>query len=64
VSGKPKHQKRPAMRGQGVVEYAGSLVIAAIIVAAGLIIVPPNFSAMINTIYSTMASFLGGQLPS
>lgn len=47
-----------------MVEYAGSLVIAAIIVAAGLIIVPPNFSAMINTIYSTMASFLGGQLPS
>ena len=52
-----------ACRGQGVVEYAGALVIAAIIVAAGIIVVPPNFAALINTIYETMASFMGGQLP-
>lgn len=63
MSGKPKQMKRPAMRGQGVVEYAGSLVIAAIIVAAGIVIVPPNFAAMVNTIYSTMSGFLTGQLP-
>jgi hypothetical protein len=50
-------------KGQGVVEYAGALVIAVMIVAAGIIIVPPNFAALINTICTNMASFLAGQLP-
>lgn len=50
-------------KGQGVIEYAGALVIAAMIVAAGIIIVPPNFAALISTIYTSMSSFLSGQLP-
>jgi hypothetical protein len=32
-------------------------------VAAGIVVVPPNFAALINTIHSTMADFLSGQVP-
>jgi hypothetical protein len=64
VFGKCFSTKRTGLpKGQGVVEYAGALVIASIIVAAGIIVVPPNFAALINTIYTSMASFLSGQLP-
>jgi hypothetical protein len=57
------NEKAMQPKGQGVVEYAGALVIAAMIVAAGIIVVPPNFAALINTIYTSMSSFLSGQLP-
>ena len=56
-------QKQKKFKGQGVIEYAGALVVAAIIVAAGIIVVPPNFAALIDTIYTTMATFLTGQMP-
>jgi hypothetical protein len=58
VSGKLRRPKR----GQGVIEYSGALVIAAVIVAAGLIIVPPNFAGMVNMILSTMGEYLTSQL--
>lgn len=50
-------------QGQGVIEYAGALVIAAIIVSAGIIIIPPGFSALINTIYRAVTAFMGTYLP-
>ena len=49
--------------GQGVVEYAGALVIAAGIIAAGIIIVPPNFAGFINSVYTSMATFMESQMP-
>lgn len=62
MSGKLSGNAR-AGRGQGVVEYAGALIIAAIIVAAGIVIVPPNFAGLISTIYSTMETFFQTHLP-
>ena len=55
--------KRLRQAGQGVVEYAGALVIAAGIIAAGIIIVPPNFAGFISSVYSTMSTFIISQLP-
>lgn len=56
------HSLKPA-KGQGVIEYAGALVIASTIVAASLIIVPPNFAGLFNTICEAMSAFFSGQLP-
>jgi len=55
--------KQLSQAGQGVVEYAGALVIAAGIIAAGIIIVPPNFAGFISSIYNTMSTFIISQLP-
>jgi 4-hydroxybenzoate polyprenyltransferase len=55
--------KRFRQAGQGVVEYAGALVIAAGIIAAGIIIVPPNFAGFISSVYNTMSTFIISQLP-
>jgi len=49
--------------GQGVVEYAGALVIAAGIIAASIIIIPPNFAGFINSVYTSMATFIESQMP-
>lgn len=51
-------------KGQGVIEYAGGLVIAAIIVSAGLIIIPPGFTSLFNTIFTSVSSFMSSYLPS
>jgi hypothetical protein len=59
-----KTRKLKRAQGQGVIEYSGALVIAAVLVSAGLVIVPPNFSALINTICTTMGNYLASQLPS
>jgi hypothetical protein len=61
---KKYQSKHKAGRGQGVVEYAGALVIAMAIVAAGIIVVPPNFAAIINTITTNMQNFLMAHLSS
>lgn len=55
---------RDCEKAQGVVEYAGALVIAAGIIAAGIIVVPPNFASFMNTVYTTMATYIAGQMPS
>jgi hypothetical protein len=58
-----QNNRRVSRLGQGVVEYAGALVIAAGIIAAGIIIVPPNFAGFMNSVYTTMATFMEGQMP-
>jgi hypothetical protein len=62
---KKRKKRRPTrgLMGQGVVEYAGALVIAAGIIAAGIIIVPPNFASFMNSVYSTMSTYLMGKMP-
>lgn len=61
--GKPPHQaKRQSSPGQGVIEYAGALVIAAVIIAAGIVVVPPGFANMMNTIYTSVGEFLNGEV--
>ncbi len=49
--------------GQGMVEYAGALAIAAVIVAASIFIVPPSFAGFINSVYESMTTFITGQVP-
>lgn len=49
---------KKALRGQGVVEYAGSLVIAVTVVLAGLLIAPPSLSDLMSTIFSSASSML------
>jgi hypothetical protein len=58
-------KRRPTrgLMGQGVVEYAGALVIAAGIIAAAIIIVPPNFASFISSVYSTMSTYMMGKIP-
>lgn len=58
MSGKLRRTKR----GQGVIEYSGALVIAAVIVSAGLVIVPPSFAGLVNMILSSMGEYLTSQL--
>jgi uncharacterized protein (UPF0333 family) len=40
-------------RGQGVVEYAGALVIAAIFVATAIAVGPPTMNSIYSQIYSS-----------
>lgn len=54
---------RQAKQGQGVIEYSGALVIAAVIVAGGLIVIPPSFASLIDTIFTTMGTFLASHMP-
>lgn len=58
-----KQTRHPAVRGQGVVEYSGALIIATAIVTAGIIVVPPGFAALVNTIFSLTDTMLQGHLP-
>lgn len=51
-----------AARGQGVVEYSGALVIAVVVVGAGIIVVPQNFTNMLNTIIANMTTYLMAQM--
>lgn len=63
VFGRPQQEeRRKTPRGQGVIEYAGALVIAAVIIAAGIIVVPPGFANMMNTIYSSVGDYLNGEV--
>ncbi len=50
-------------KGQGVVEYAGAIVIAVIVVSGGLVVVPPAFSAMFSTIDTSVQAFLTNAMP-
>ena len=51
-------------KGQGVIEYAGALVIAAVLVAAVLAIGPTGISNLFNDIMTAVQSYFTGQLPS
>ncbi len=51
-------------KGQGVIEYAGALVIAAVLVAAVLAIGPTGISNLFTDILNSVQSYFTGQLPS
>lgn len=53
---------RPRRCGQGVIEYAGALVMATLLVSAALIIVPPDFATLISDILQSAKAFLIAQL--
>jgi hypothetical protein len=49
-------------KGQGVIEYAGALVIAAVLVAAVLAVGPEGISTLFGDILSSVQSYFTGQL--
>ena len=54
---------RKAQKGQGVIEYAGALVIAAVMVAAVLAIGPDGIKTLFTNLLSSVQTYLTGQLP-
>lgn len=58
-----RNKTRLGRVGQGVVEYAGALVVAAGIIAASIFIVPPAFAGFMNSVYVSMNTFMMGQMP-
>jgi Flp pilus assembly pilin Flp len=55
--------KYHAKKGQGVIEYAGALVIAAVLVAATLAIGPTGITNLFTDIMDSVQSYFTGQLP-
>jgi hypothetical protein len=55
---------KQAQKGQGVIEYAGALVIAAVLVAAVLAIGPTGITNLFTDIMNSVQSYFTGQLPS
>ena len=53
--------KKTARRGQGIVEYAGALVLAVLIVGVGLVSLPPGAYTLINQILQAIGSFITAQ---
>ncbi|MEB3285970.1 MAG: hypothetical protein VKJ04_00550 [Vampirovibrionales bacterium] len=51
-------------KGQGVIEYAGALVIAAVLVAAVLSVGPAGIEQLFTNILTTVQTFFDGQLGS
>jgi len=51
-----------AERGQGVIEYAGALVIATVLVATVLTVGPGAISGLFTNIVTTVQSFFSGKL--
>lgn len=49
-------------KGQGVIEYAGALVIAAVLVAAVLAVGPDGITNLFNAILTAVQGFFDGQL--
>ena len=50
-------------KGQGVIEYAGALVVAAVMVAAVLAIGPDGIKTLFTSMMSSIQTYLTGQLP-
>jgi Flp pilus assembly pilin Flp len=50
-------------KGQGVIEYAGALVIAAVLVAAVLTIGPTQIGATFTSIMGQVNTYFTGKLP-
>jgi hypothetical protein len=59
-----KLQVMKATKGQGVIEYAGALVIAAVLVSATLAIGPTGITNLFTDIMNSVQSYFTGQLPS
>ncbi|MBY0402729.1 MAG: Flp family type IVb pilin [Cyanobacteria bacterium] len=53
---------RNKKKGQGVVEYAGALVIAALVVTAVIVAGPSNLSTMFNSVVTAVSGKLTGAL--
>lgn len=53
-----------AKKGQGVIEYAGALVIAAVLVAAVLVIGPDGIKSLFTDILNSVQSYFKSKLPS
>lgn len=67
VSGKLNNRRclrSPARRGQGVVEYAGAIVIAAVLVSLAVFVVPTEVAGLVNSIMNTAINFFMSYLPS
>lgn len=58
-----KEQHQYSAKGQGVIEYAGALVIAAVLVAAVISIGPDGIGQLFGTIMTRVESFFTGALP-
>ena len=58
-----KNFLRKKQKGQGVIEYAGALVIAAVLVAAVLAIGPTQISSLFTDILNSVQTYFTGQLP-
>ena len=54
---------RKAEKGQGVIEYAGALVVAAVMVAAVLAIGPTGIKTLFTNILNSVQTYMTGQLP-
>lgn len=54
---------RHASKGQGVIEYAGALVIAAALVAAVITVGPTGISTLFGDIMNSVQTYFTGQLP-
>lgn len=51
-----------SQKGQGVVEYAGALVIAAAIVAAVLAVGPSGIGTLLSTITGAISTYFSGKV--
>lgn len=54
---------RKSSKGQGVIEYAGALVVAAVMVAAVLAIGPTGIKTLFTNILNSVQTYMTGQLP-
>lgn len=50
-------------KGQGTIEYAGALVVAAVIVSAVLALGPTNLGNMFNSVINDTATYFQGEVP-
>jgi hypothetical protein len=66
VSGKLKQLNKGLgrSRGQGVIEYAGALIIAAVLVSMAIFVVPENISSLLNDIMTAAVEYFISTLPS
>lgn len=55
--------KSRKQKGQGVIEYAGALVIAAVLVAAVLAVGPTGITNLFTNILNSVQTFFTGKLP-
>lgn len=51
------------VKGQGVVEYAGAIVVATVLIAGVLTIVPTQLTTLYTTIMDSVQNYFTGQLP-
>ena len=54
---------RKQFKGQGVIEYAGALVIASVLVGAVLAGGPDQLSELFDTIFTSAGATIGSYLP-